>query len=106
MIAYEKALEWQQLFDLAIRTDMPEVDVVATAYRIAGTGFTGMISYGLIFLIEDLAAKKRYLDAGRVLLDYASDVKEGVITLTQGNAFAEARRVVRPLALAVTVVLP
>lgn len=49
----------------------------------------------LTILIEDLTSKKRHLDAARVLLDYAGDVRDAVIALTQGNAFSEARRVVR-----------
>lgn len=45
-------------------------------------------------LPEDLTSKKRYAEAGRVLLDYAQDDREAVITLVQGNQFSEARRVV------------
>lgn len=45
-------------------------------------------------LTEDLTSKKRYAEAGRVLLDYAEDDRESVITLVQGNQFSEARRVV------------
>lgn len=37
MISHEKALEWQELFDLAARVGMAEDDVVSTAYRIAGS---------------------------------------------------------------------
>lgn len=36
MIAYEKALEWQQLFDVASRESVPEDDIKSMAYRIAG----------------------------------------------------------------------
>jgi elongator complex protein 1 len=36
MVAYEKALNWQCLFDLAIKTEMTDEDTEATAYRIAG----------------------------------------------------------------------
>lgn len=43
---------------------------------------------------EDLASKKRYTEAGRVLLDYAGDEREAVIALVQGNQFSEARRIV------------
>ncbi|KAK0195983.1 pol II transcription elongation factor [Armillaria mellea] len=74
MVAYEKALEWQCLFDLALRTDMPEEDLVAMGYRVG----------------EDLTSKKRYLEAARVILDYAKDARETVITLVQGNEFSEA----------------
>ncbi|KAK0226513.1 pol II transcription elongation factor [Armillaria fumosa] len=77
MVAYEKALEWQCLFDLAVRTEMPEEDLVAMGYRVG----------------EDLTSKKRYLEAARVILDYTKDARETVITLVQGNEFAEARRI-------------
>jgi elongator complex protein 1 len=43
---------------------------------------------------EDLTSKKRYTEAGHVLLDYAEDVRDAVITLVQGNQFSEARRIV------------
>lgn len=36
MVAYEKALEWQCLFDLAVRTEMLEEDLVAMGYRVGG----------------------------------------------------------------------
>jgi elongator complex protein 1 len=36
MLAHERALDWQELFDLAARTSMDEDDIVATGYRIAG----------------------------------------------------------------------
>lgn len=37
MIAYEKALEWQELFDLAVLDQMDEEDIIAMGYRVAGT---------------------------------------------------------------------
>ena len=43
---------------------------------------------------EDLAAKKRHMDAARVLLDYAEDVREGIKALVEGSQFSEARRIV------------
>ncbi|KAJ6593195.1 Elongator complex protein 1 [Mycena capillaripes] len=78
IVAHEKSLDWQELFDLAGRTGVSPDDVTAMSYRVA----------------EDLASKKRYSDAGRVLLDYAKDVRETVIVLVQGNCFSEARRIV------------
>ncbi|KAJ7630747.1 pol II transcription elongation factor [Roridomyces roridus] len=77
MAAHEKCLEWQELFDLVARTEVPEEDVVDIAYRVA----------------EDLGSKKRHSEAARVLLDYAKDVREAVIALVQGNCFSEARRI-------------
>lgn len=43
---------------------------------------------------EELSSKKRHTEASQVLLDYAEDVREAVITLVQGNQFSEARRIV------------
>lgn len=48
----------------------------------------------IAIFIEDLTSKKRYADAGQVLLGYAEDVREAVIALVQGNQFSEARRIV------------
>lgn len=36
MLAYEKALEWQDLFDVAVQQQTSNEDLQATAYRIAG----------------------------------------------------------------------
>ncbi|KAI0686278.1 Elongator complex protein 1 [Cytidiella melzeri] len=78
MLAYEKALEWQDLFEIAIQQQVSTEDLRATAYRVA----------------EDLSSKKRYQEAARVLLDYTKDVREAVIALVQGNSFSEARRII------------
>ncbi|SRR6266404_948436 len=43
---------------------------------------------------EDLTSKKRHAEASQVLVDYAQDVREAVITLVNGNQFSEARRIV------------
>jgi len=43
---------------------------------------------------ENLTLKKRYAEAGQVLLDYAQDVREAIIALVQGNHFSEARRII------------
>ncbi|KAI0314583.1 IKI3 family-domain-containing protein [Amylostereum chailletii] len=77
LVAYEKALLWRELFDLAVREETSEEDLVTVAYRVA----------------EDLTSKKRYSEGSQVLLDYAKDVREAVVTLVQGNQFSEARRV-------------
>lgn len=37
MIAYEKDLAWQELFDLALRTSVQADQVVAMGYRVAGS---------------------------------------------------------------------
>jgi len=36
MMAYEKALEWQELFTLAVSDRMSDAKLVETAYRVAG----------------------------------------------------------------------
>jgi len=36
MIAYEKALDWRELFDLAVRESLPEDALVEMGLRVAG----------------------------------------------------------------------
>ena len=36
MIAYEKALNWQDLFDLAAREHVGEEEIVSMGYRVSG----------------------------------------------------------------------
>jgi elongator complex protein 1 len=36
MIAYEKALDWRELFDLAVRENTPEDDLTEMGLRVAG----------------------------------------------------------------------
>lgn len=98
MVAYEKALEWQELFDLALREHMSEVDIISMGYRIAGWFLKTIYVTSTIeqsSLPEDLSSKKRYPEAARVLLDYSKDTRQAVITFVQGHDFSEARRVVR-----------
>ncbi|KAI0253762.1 IKI3 family-domain-containing protein [Lactifluus subvellereus] len=78
MLAYEKAHSWRELFELAQLQQVDHEVIVTMAYRVA----------------EDLTSKKRYTEAGHVLLDYAEDVREAVIALVQGNQFSEARRII------------
>jgi len=78
MIAYEKALDWRELFDLAVRESTQEDELAEMGLRVA----------------DDLSAKKRYAEAATVLLDYARDVRQAVITYVEGNFFADARRIV------------
>ncbi|KAF9262678.1 pol II transcription elongation factor [Marasmius fiardii PR-910] len=77
MVAHEKALDWQELFDLAVHTQTSEEDLQEMGYRVS----------------EDLISKKRFTEAARVLLDYADDVRTAIMTLIQGNEFSEARRI-------------
>jgi len=83
MVAFEKNLQWRELFDLAVVGDISEEDLKDIAYRIS----------------EDLSSKKRYTDAAQVLLEYAKDVRGAVNALVQGNAFSEAKRIVRSISL-------
>ncbi|KAJ8489069.1 hypothetical protein ONZ51_g3188 [Trametes cubensis] len=78
MIAHEKALEWQELFELAVQRELSDDELKEIAYRVA----------------EDLVSKKRTSEAAQVLLDYAKDIREAVIALVEGSHFSEARRVI------------
>ncbi|TBU27865.1 IkappaB kinase complex IKAP component [Dichomitus squalens] len=78
MISHEKALDWQELFELAVQQELSLEDLKNTAYRVA----------------DDLISKKRTSEAALVLLDYAKDVREATIALIEGSHFSEARRVI------------
>ncbi|KAG8220454.1 IKI3 family-domain-containing protein [Butyriboletus roseoflavus] len=95
MIAHERALEWQELFDISTRENVPGEEVKEIAYRISGP-FSGAVSAcpQLMLSTEELLSKKRYLEAARVFIDYAGDTRQAVIALVQGNELSEARRIV------------
>ena len=98
MLAHERALEWQELFDIAVREDVSEEDIVDVGYRVAGALW--VIVEMTVFLTarsEDLSSKKRYKEAAQVLLDYCKAIRDAVIALTSGNMFSEARRIVSRL---------
>ncbi|KAF9237879.1 pol II transcription elongation factor [Melanogaster broomeanus] len=78
MIAHERALEWQELFELSTKENIPQEEVKEIAYRIT----------------EELLSKKRFPEAARVFVDYAGDIRQAAIALVQGNEFSEARRIV------------
>ena len=40
MIAYEKSLDWRELFEIAIEENLPKEDLSDTAYRLAGKSYT------------------------------------------------------------------
>ena len=95
MLAYEKALDWQEMFDLALQQQIGSEDLVNAAFRLGGIYRSRRLRVETnVCILEDLCGKKRYQDAARVLLDYAQDVREAVIALVQGNLFSEARRIV------------
>ncbi len=95
MIAHEKALDWQELCELAVQQALSNEELKDTAYRVSGTF---RIPHGCVVdahnYTEDLVAKKRTLEAANVLLDYAKDVRAAVIALVEGSHFSEARRIV------------
>lgn len=96
MVAHEKALDWQELFDIAIRSEASADDLEELGYRVSGRLTVSCWTLGSSDgCPEDLVAKKRYSEAARVLLDYVDDIRTAIITLVQGNEFSEARRVVR-----------
>ncbi|KAI5122330.1 hypothetical protein M0805_002497 [Coniferiporia weirii] len=78
LVAYERALLWRELFELAAR-ESTEADLVQEmAHRVA----------------DELCSKKRFDEAARVYLDYADDVRQCIGALVQGNMFSEARRLI------------
>ena len=44
MVVYEKALEWQELFTLAVSNCMSDAKLVETAYRVAGELFFNLLT--------------------------------------------------------------
>ncbi|KAG1866975.1 pol II transcription elongation factor [Suillus tomentosus] len=78
MISYERALQWQELFELCLKEQLDGDEITEIAYRIA----------------DELFSKKRFSESARVSLDYAKDVRQAINTLAQGNEFAEARRII------------
>jgi elongator complex protein 1 len=78
MIAHQRALTWRELFDIAV-TEQLSAEELATLAEHVG---------------DALKAKGRHAEAGQVFLDYAKDVKNAVIVLSDGNEFAEAIRIV------------
>ena len=103
MVSYEKCLQWQELFNLAVLANVGEEKLVEMGYRVAGWSFPVLdfeLKYN--FSTEDLVSKKRHSNAGRVLLDYSKDTREAVIAFVQGNMFSEARRIVRLFAFRLT----
>lgn len=78
MVAFEKALEWQELFDIAYTLNLDKEEITSIAYRIT----------------DDLSTKQRHSEAARIFLDYIKDVDEAVSCLIRGSAWSEARRII------------
>ena len=95
MISHEKALDWQELFELAVQQELSPEDLKDIAYRVAGRlGSPLCPTMCNVNSLEDLTSKKRTSEASLVLLDYAKDVREATIALVEGSHFSEARRIV------------
>jgi hypothetical protein len=95
MIAYERALDWRELFDLAARESTSQDDLAEIGLRVAGTISVLSTYVGINWIpADDLSSKKRYAEAATVLLDYARDVRQAVIAYVEGNSFSDARRIV------------
>lgn len=78
MIAHQKALTWQELFDIAMSQQLNAQEIGQLAQNVASA----------------LRTKGRHAEAGRVLVEYGRDVKEAVVVLSEGNEFSEAVRIV------------
>ncbi len=76
MSAYQSGLAWQELFTLALAERRSGSEIKAAAVAVA----------------DGLKGKRRFAEAGRVLLEYARDVEGAVGVLCEGAAFAEAVR--------------
>lgn len=99
LVAYERALQWRELFDLAMREGLTEEELKEMGYRVAGVcnwcNWKSLIHLLIVIDPEELTSKKRYIESGQVLLDYAKDIRSCVDALVQGNNFSEAHRLVR-----------
>ncbi|QRV80523.1 Pol II transcription elongation factor [Ceratobasidium sp. AG-Ba] len=78
MFAFEKARMWKELFALAAEINISSEDLVDMGYRVA----------------ESLTSHSRYLEAARVYVEYAHDVRAAVSALCRGNDLSEAFRIV------------
>ncbi|GAA6006180.1 hypothetical protein JCM11491_002062 [Sporobolomyces phaffii] len=76
ILAYQHANAWQELFTVASNSDRSSEEIKDLAFESA----------------ERLAGKRRYAEAGKVLLEYARDLPAAVNILCEGNLFAEAVR--------------
>ncbi|GAA5975319.1 hypothetical protein JCM5350_006430 [Sporobolomyces pararoseus] len=76
ILAYQHANAWQELFTVAYNSQKSEEEVKELAVEIA----------------ERLTSKRRYAEAGKVLLEYGQDLPAAIDALCEGNLFAEAVR--------------
>ena len=99
LFAYQKGNAWQELFTLAISDGKHSpTDIKTLAIEIAGSSapprFLESVAE-LTFYVETLTSKRRYADAGRVLLEYGRDAEAAVEVLVEGTLHSEALRLVR-----------
>lgn len=97
MVALERGYEWRDLFDLAIRTNKADEDIVNLARRVGCTG--GLFTRCALIkaILGGLVSKHRYQEAAVVYQDHAKSIPEAVNALVSGNEFSEARRLVENL---------
>ncbi|GAA5870104.1 hypothetical protein JCM1840_003583 [Sporobolomyces johnsonii] len=77
MLAYQHANAWPELFTLALTSGKRSpAEVKELAVEVG----------------ESLTGKRRYAEAGRVLLEYGRDVEAAVGALCEGNLYSEAVR--------------
>lgn len=76
MAAYQLGLHWQELFTLALTERRSGSEIKQLALSVASA----------------LRSKRRFADAGRVLLEYARDVEQAVEALVEGALLSEAVR--------------
>ena len=57
-LAYEKALLWRELFDLAQRQKVDQEEIVAMAYRVAGMHFVHKAMLALNIVLQRIWARR------------------------------------------------
>ena len=78
MIAHQRALNWVDLFEIALQEHLKTEEIAKLAQQVS----------------SELRSKGRHAEASRVLLEYGRDVKNAVVALSEGAEFAEALRIV------------
>ncbi|GAA5885604.1 hypothetical protein JCM16303_001478 [Sporobolomyces ruberrimus] len=76
ILAYQHANAWQEVFTVAYNSQKSDEEVKELAFEIA----------------DRLTSKRRYAEAGKVLVEYAQDLPAAINALCEGNLYAEAVR--------------
>lgn len=104
MKSYEKAHAWKELFTLALTEKLEEGEIAEMCERVASESLLSVIllrisspsTDAIRFRSSDhLASRGKYVEAGRIWLDYGHDLSEAVSAFCKGRDFSEAYRVVR-----------